>query len=132
MSAQPQQPGAPQIPMTGIDFMSPDEVHANAAMAVRVTPDDVRQELLLAIKRCAENVTMPLGNKPPKEWSQAALQLSQAYLLLDPSVDSEGVPLAHHIELNAAAQAIAAENKPKTEDLKGARADTPKPQPRVQ
>lgn len=128
---QPQRQPPPGIPAEGISFMGPEEQDAFKADAEKASANGVRAQLLRAMEVCAQNATMPLSSKSPKEYSQAALQFAQAFLLIDPSVDAEGVPLEHHVELNAAAQKIAAENKPKTEELKGARADNPRPKPRV-
>lgn len=129
--AQP--PGAqlPDIPTSGLSFMSPEEQTQNVGLASGVTPEEVRAVLLLAIKRCGENVAMPLSQTPPKEWAQAVLQMSQAYLLLDPSVDAEGLPAPPRVPMPAAAQEIAAENEGKSKTLENDRGQKPTPKPRV-
>jgi len=150
--------------LPGEGYLFAHDPETRQAALVTTTPEQARAALLRAIELCAQDV-MPYGEQPPKELAQAALAFSQAYLLLDPSVDQEGVPVgaeaiaqadaqarvqAHasgqafshptdangykeppRVLPNPAEAAVAAKNMPKTEVLRGARADKPRPQPRV-
>jgi hypothetical protein len=123
---------------------------------VSTSPEFVRVAILRAIETCAMNAQLPYGEQSPKEYAQAALAFSQAYLLLDPSVDTEGVPVGAQetaaaeaaakfsfpvtkggyrepprVKPNPAENAIAEQHKEQSEELRGARGDRPRPQPRV-
>lgn len=60
---------------------------------VTTTPEVVRDALLRGIETAAQNSLLPFSENKPAEWGHAALMFAQAYLLLDPEVDNEGVPV---------------------------------------
>lgn len=133
-----------EIPGTGYLFPAPDD--PDAPPRVRApTPDEVRGELLRAIKAQAMMAQLPFGQERPPDVGKAALELAQTYLLLDPSVDSEGVGIEGRaeatakavqkfpprVEPNAAEENLNAKTKPQQEALKHDRGQTPVPRPRV-
>jgi hypothetical protein len=133
---------------------------------VETNPEVVRDALLRGIEVGAQNALLPFSEQKPSEWGHMVLMFAQAYLLLDPSVDNEGVPVEEKINAEAAGKAsvqahasgqaferpevlasgykepprvmpnpaekkIEQKGKSKTEELKGARGDLPRPKPRV-
>lgn len=70
----------------------------------KVTPNDVRDRLLYAINQAAIQSTVDEGDKPA-QLGDLALKLAQAYLLLDPLVDAQGVNVAAQSMVSAAGSA---------------------------
>lgn len=127
---------------------------------IGTTPERVRGRLLRAIETCAASVAMPFGADKKSDLGKAILEISQSYLLLDPSLDENGVPVegpgsqAHaaaaaqaafpvpgegarktvthpKAEPNAAEEALNDRTKSMQKDLAGARGQTPRPTPHV-
>lgn len=128
---------------------------------IATTPDRVRGRLLRAIETCASSVAMPFGSDKKSDLGKAILEMAQSYLLLDPSLDENGIPvegpgsIAHasaaaqaafpapgegaarktvshpKAEPNAAEEELNARTKPMQKDLAGARGQTPRPTPHV-
>lgn len=69
---------------------------------VATNPEIVRDMLLRAMETAAQNALLPFNETDAEKQGKAALAFAQAYLLIDPSVDSEGVSIAG----KAAAQAM--------------------------
>jgi hypothetical protein len=76
---------------------------------VDADPETVRKTLLRAIEVCGTNAQLPFSEKGPNEWARAALEFAQAYLLLDPSVDQQGVPVGAQAQAQGAAQKAVAQ-----------------------
>jgi len=87
-----------QIP--GAGYLFPDDPEKRQANLIKTTPEVVRDELLRAIEVCAQNVQMAFGMEKKAEMGRVALELSQAYLLLDPSVDNQGIPIEAKAEID--------------------------------
>lgn len=183
----PPQPPPQYGELPGEGYLYAEAPEKREAALVHTTPDRVRAALLRAIEVAAMNVQLPFSEHNPGEWAKAALAFSQAYLLLDPSVDEMGVPvgaqamaqgeaqegvaqaqadaqeglethkaiMAGHVAAHGSGQewthphtksghplppkvkpnpaeaAIEAKNRTKSEELRGARGDLPRPKPRV-
>lgn len=192
----PEQPPPQYGELPGLGYLYPDAPEHRQATLVETTPDFARRALLRAIEVASFSAMLPFSENKPDAWGKAILEMSQAYLLLDPSVDQQGVPVgaqahaqgeaqaqvahvqgehaqavahisgrqAQHtarvkeaaaagvlqdpetfargpavgghqepprVQPNRAEKAIEEANKPKTEVLKGARGDLPRPKPRV-
>lgn len=161
-SAQTGQPGPSEEPnpvygeLPGEGYLFAHDPETRQSTLIQTTPDFARATLLRAIEVLGFDASLPYGEQPPKEYAQSILALSQAYLLLDPSVDTEGIPVGAKEEAGARAQAkfqfpvtkgghpepprvnpnpaenaIAEKHKEQSEELRGARGDRPRPQPRV-
>lgn len=88
---------------------------------------------------------LPYGEDKKADLGHALLACSQSYLLLDPSVDEEGVSVEGRaeadakaaqkfpprVEPNAAEKNLDEKTKDKQESLKHDRGQTPTPRPRV-
>lgn len=72
---------------------------------VHTDPDVVRLMLLRAMEVVAYNLMLPFNEEKAAGNADAALKLAQAYLLIDPAVDAEGVPVAVKAGLTAATAA---------------------------
>jgi len=116
----------------------------------RPAPDiaDVRNELLRAIKTLALMVQLPYGEDKKADVGHCILALGQTYLLTDPTLDNEGVPvegpgskahaqaLATHefpprVQPNPAEERLNERTKPEQEALKHDRGQAPLPRPRA-
>lgn len=93
LEALPQQPPPQYGELPGLGYLYADAPEARQAALVHTDPEQVRKSLLRAIETFAFNSMLPFSEKGPNEWARAMLEASQAYLLLDPSVDAQGVPL---------------------------------------
>jgi hypothetical protein len=196
IKALPEQPPPQYGELPGLGYLYPDAPEHRQATLVETTPDFARASLLRAIEVAAFSCMLPFSENKPGEWGKAILEMAQAYLLLDPTVDQAGVPVgaqaqaqgeaqaevahvqgehaqavahisgghAQHtarvkeaagagvlqdpetftrgpavgghqepprVQPNRAEKAIEDANKPKTEVLKGARGDLPRPKPRI-
>lgn len=74
---------------------------------VHTTPEVVRVMLLRFIETAANSASLPFNQEGAQKLMDAALKASQAYLLLDPEVDAEGVNVATRAALTAAGSAPA-------------------------
>lgn len=133
--------------LPGEGFLFPDSKTLDEP---RVVPDvqQVRDELLRAIRNMAVALQMPYSEEKKADLGHALLSSSQSYLLLDPSLDTEGLPaegpgskahaqaLATHefpprVQPNAAEERLNEKTKPKQEALKHDRGQSPLPRPRA-
>lgn len=120
---QPQQPAepAPQAPtpeqaleqelekilggeLPGAGYLFPDDPEKRQVNLVKTTPEFARAALLRAVEVCAFKAQQIYGNTPESEAAKAALAFSQAYLLLDPTVDESGVPVGAQATAQGEAQ----------------------------
>lgn len=134
-----------------MSVQAPEIPHPDAlgnAIAGTVDVNEVRDWLLRAIKAAAENYVVQDDPAGKDAHGQAALQFGQTYLLIDPTLDSEGLPAegpgskahaqarAQHqfppkVQPNPAMQASSAKHKGQEEALEHARGQTPRPDPRA-
>jgi hypothetical protein len=179
--------------LPGEGYLYPHAIDVRLRAMVQTNPEAVRMALLRAIEVAATAAQLPFSENKPSEYGHMALMMSQAYLLLDPSVDQHGVPVdkeEEHVEghqgeesstapggssapkktggggagsqpksittggekghqtfkravtrhghvepprvqMNPAEEAIKKKHEEQEEDLRGARGDIPRPQPRV-
>lgn len=75
------------------------------AALVHTDPDVVRLMILRAMEVTAYNMMLPFSQEKVAGNADALLKAAQAYLLIDPSVDNEGVPVATKAGLTAATTA---------------------------
>jgi len=64
---------------------------------VAVDPEAVVQAMLQAIQNAANHANTATDSRDLQAASDAALKFAQAIVLLDPSLDPQGVPLSHHV-----------------------------------
>lgn len=79
---------------------------------VETDPEVVRDMLLRAMETAAQNSLLPFNEVDPEKLGRAALAFAQAYLLIDPSVDAEGVSVAHKGAVQAMGQMAVDAAKP--------------------
>lgn len=96
-----------EIPGEGYLFAKDPE--ARAKTLIETTPEQVRATLLRAVETLASDCSLPYGADKKSELAKGALALSQAYLLLDPTVDEAGVPVGAQAGAQGDAQVRAAE-----------------------
>lgn len=82
------------------------------AALIHTDPEIVRTMLLRAMEVLATNLLLPFNEEKAVGNADAILKLAQSYLLIDPSVDAEGVPVAMKAALSAAGQAAGAAGSP--------------------
>lgn len=173
--------------LPGAGYLFPKTPAERASVLTPTNPEQVRDWLLRATETMAIAASLPYGMDRKGELGKAILECAQAYLLLDPSVDQQGVQIGaaaaaeadatkgvndHKATLdhariehegamqaavaahasgqrferpitvngyqeppkvlpNPAEQAIGEKHKAQSQELKGARGDRPRPQPRV-
>lgn len=66
---------------------------------VPVDPHAVTQSLLRAIQLAADKATVATDTREMDECAKAALNFSQAVVLLDPTLSPDGVPLDHQLAM---------------------------------
>lgn len=76
--------------LPGEGFLNPDDPGENDPRPVP-TPDVVRDELLRASRTMAIALQLPYSEEKKADLGHAMLAAAQAYLLLDPTLDAEGV-----------------------------------------
>lgn len=91
--------------LPGAGYAFPDDPAKRQANLIKTTPEAAREALLRAVEVCAQEALLPYGAVAKSESAKAGLAFSQAYLLLDPTVDESGVPVG----AQAAAQGDAQE-----------------------
>ena len=74
------------------------------AALVETTPDFVRKMILRSMEVVAQNTLLPFNEEGAAKNADAMLKMAQAYLLIDPAVDAEGVPVAGKAMAQAAGQ----------------------------
>lgn len=78
--------------LPGEGFLFPDPEHA-AEPRTTPTVEQVRDELLRAMQNSAIALQLPYSEDKKADLGHALLTAAQAYLLIDPSLDTEGVPV---------------------------------------
>lgn len=71
---------------------------------VHTDPEVVRQVMLRSMEWLASSAPFPFSQEGAKNQADAVLKLAQAYLLIDPTVDAQGVPVAANLALQMASQ----------------------------
>lgn len=134
--------------LPGEGYLFADAPEEREKQLVEVTPQTVRASLLRAIWVQAVNAQLPLAEEKPADIGHLILSMSQSYLLLDPTLDTEGIPVeGEGSKAHAAAKAAHAfpprapenpaeqrskeKHKGQSEDLSKTRGQQPRPQPRV-
>src|SRR5437870_4117969 len=79
----------------------------------------VRDMLLRAMETAAQNALLPFNEVDVEKQGRGALAFAQAYLLIDPSVDSEGVSVAHKAAVSAMGQMAVDAAKPQPASTPG-------------
>lgn len=79
--------------LPGAGYLFQDDPEKRQAQLVKTTPEFVRSALLRAIEVAAFAQTLPFSMEKKSELSDQVLKNAQAYLLLDPSVDENGIPV---------------------------------------
>jgi hypothetical protein len=95
---------------------------------VTTTPEIVRDMCLRAMETAAQNALLPFSETDVEKQGRAALAFAQAYLLIDPTVDSEGVNVAHKAAVGAMAQMAQSSAQPAPGASANAKAGAAKPQ----
>ena len=88
----PPQPPPQYGELPGLGYLYPNAPEERWQTLLRTTPEFVRDALLRSIEVACFSAMMPFSENRPGEWGKTILEMSQAYLLLDPSVDQQGVP----------------------------------------
>ena len=97
--------------LPGEGFLNPAAPGENEPR-VTPTPDQVRDELLRAVRVMAMALQLPYSEEKKADLGHALLAASQSYLLLDPSLDEEGLPAEGPGSKAHAAAAASAEFPP--------------------
>lgn len=125
---QPEEPNRLSGELPGEGYLFPPAPEKRKASMVPTTPDQTREWLLRSIEAMAIGAMMPYGEKEPDKYAHGALMMAQAYLLLDPTVDEQGVPVG--AQQTAAAAATAAFPPPQpafsSQTTKGGHPEPPK------
>lgn len=69
------------------------------APMVATDPAAVSNELLQSLLNCANHANTATDSRDLQAAADAALKLAQALVLIDPTLDPQGVPLSHHTAL---------------------------------
>lgn len=77
--------------LPGEGFLNPAAPGENEPR-ITPTPEQVRDELLRAVRVMALALQLPYSEEKKADLGHALLAASQSYLLLDPSLDEEGLP----------------------------------------
>jgi len=134
--------------LPGAGYLYPDDPAKRQQQLIKTTPQFVRDNLLRSIEVMSFALQLPFGEEKLADIGKAILEAAQAYLLLDPTVDENGIPvegegsLAHaqakavhqfppRVQPNAAEEAIKEKHEPQSTALRKTRGQTPRPQPRV-
>lgn len=104
-SPQPEEPNRLSGELPGAGYLFPPDPAQREQALVPTTPEFVRNALLRAIETQAFGMMMPYDEKEPDKRAHAILMAAQAYLLLDPTVDEQGVPVGAQQTAQAAANA---------------------------
>jgi hypothetical protein len=96
----------------GFGYLYAPDPETRHQSLVRTTPDFVREQILRAMEVIAYNVTLPFNEEGADKNADALLKMAQAYLLIDPSVDADGVPVAGKAMAQAGAQIAVQAGKP--------------------
>jgi hypothetical protein len=90
--------------------VDPAQMNGGPPPLVGVEREEVAQELLRAIKAAAQNVTTESNSAAEAQsWATAAKSLADAFVVLDPTLDTTGVPIVdqqlHEMTMAAQEQA---------------------------
>ena len=80
-----------EIPGKG--YLFPADPAERKSALIPVDVDQVRDQLLRSLETMAIGLQLPYGAEKKGELGKSILEVAQAYLLLDPSVDATGVPV---------------------------------------
>jgi len=96
----------------GEGYLYARDPETRQAAMVETNPNVVRDMLLRAMETAAQNALLPFNETDVEKQARAALAFAQSYLLIDPSVDSEGVNVAHKAAVGAMAQMAQSATQP--------------------
>ena len=105
----------------GEGYLYAHDPETRQAAMVETNPEVVRDMLLRAMETAAQNALLPFNETDVEKQARAALAFAQSYLLIDPSVDSEGVNVAHKAAVGAMAQMAQSATQPQPVGGAGAR-----------
>lgn len=88
----------------GLGYLYAHDPEFRQLSLVTTTPDLVRHMILRSMEVLATNMQLPFNEEGAAKNSDALLKCAQAYLLIDPAVDAEGVPVAGKATAQAAGQ----------------------------
>lgn len=92
----------------GLGYLYAREAEFRQAALVDTSPELVRKMILRSMEVVAQNVLLPFNEEGAAKNADALLRMAQAYLLIDPSVDAEGVPVAAKAMGQAQTQVVGA------------------------
>lgn len=101
--------------MPGLGYWFAPDPWTRHATLVTTEPEFVRNIILRTMEVAAWNAALPYGEGNPKEWGELMLKAAQAYLLIDPEVDAEGVSIAGKQMASTAGAMAQQEHKVATE-----------------
>lgn len=96
----------------GEGYLYPHDPEFRQATLVSTSPDMVRAMILRAMEVAATAALLPFDEEGAAKKAEALLKMAQAYLLIDPAVDSEGVPVAGKMLTQAGGQIAVQAGKP--------------------
>jgi hypothetical protein len=78
----------------GLGYLYAHDPEFRQMALVSTNPDIVRKMILRAMEVLAYNAMLPFNEEGAAKNADGLLRMAQAYLLIDPEVDAEGVPVA--------------------------------------
>lgn len=134
--------------LPGQGYLYASDPEERQKQLIQTKPEFVRANILRAIEVMTFDLQLVFSEDKKADIGHAMLFSAQAYLLLDPTVDENGVPVegpgsVAHANAAAAHQfpprvaetpaeaAVKGKHEPQEKALKGTRGQTPTPQPRV-
>lgn len=98
----------------GLGYLYARDPEFRQRALIKTNPEMVRAMILRAMEVVAQNTLLPFNEEGAAKNSEALLKMSQAYLLIDPSVDAQGVPVAGKMLAQAGGQIAVQAAKPAT------------------
>lgn len=98
--------------LPGEGYLFAHDPATRQAAVISTTPEFVRMTILRAMEVAATNAQLPYAEVDVSKQAEALLRMAQAYLLIDPAVDSEGVPVAGKAMAQAAQGILTAQAAP--------------------
>ncbi len=96
----------------GQGYLYPNDPEQRQAAMISTSPEIVRTQILRAMEVAAQNALLPFAEVDVQKVSDAMLKMAQAYLLIDPTVDAQGVPVGAQQTMGAAQQLAVAHGSP--------------------
>jgi hypothetical protein len=96
----------------GLGYLYAHDPEFRQLALVSTTPEIVRKMILRSMEVVATNTLLPFNEEGAAKNADAMLKMAQAYLLIDPAVDAEGVPVAGKQTAMAGAQIAVNASKP--------------------